>query len=469
MSPPAIKVENVSKAYTIWSSPGARLHGPLLGRLGQLPFLPAAARGFCQRLSNGAFRNYFALRNVSLEIPQGASVGILGRNGSGKSTLLQLLAGTLTPTCGDVTVTGAIAAMLELGSGFDADFTGRENVYLSAAIRGMTRRQTDAKFDEIAAFADIGDFIDQPIKTYSSGMMVRLAFAVSACLKPQVLLVDEALSVGDIFFQQKCVRHMRDAMADVTKVFVTHDLHAVRSVTAYAYVLDRGEIVFAGSSKDAVEFYIKMSHSASERAGAPVFAPEIKLPAPGPDKTLPARLPWLEIRPSQLSGAGEVLIRRIAVTRPDLRTPGAVQARDRICVHIWLSSVAAKSHVIIGYFLSDRLGNPICGENTCSLADGVFALDAGDHLVRFEFDWPDIQPGDYSITIGVGEGTDALRHVIQCWAHNVVKFDAVSPGRVIHCIFNNPMANLGVMPIDDHQAPGAARTSYAPLSPVGHD
>lgn len=258
-------------------------------------------------------------------------------------------------------------------------------------------------------------------------------------------------------------------MADVTKVFVTHDLHAVRSVTAYAYVLDRGEIVFAGSSKDAVEFYIKMSHSASERAGAPVFAPEIKLPAPGPDKTMPARLPWLEIRPSQLSGAGEVLIRRIAVTRPDLRTPGAVQARDRICVHIWLSSVAAKSHVIIGYFLSDRLGNPICGENTCSLADGVFALDAGDHLVRFEFDWPDIQPGDYSITIGVGEGTDALRHVIQCWAHNVVKFDAVSPGRVIHCIFNNPMANLGVMPIDDHQAPGAARTSYAPLSPVGHD
>ena len=246
MSSTAITVENVSKAYTVWSSPGARLHGPLLGRLGQLPFLPGGARALCKRLSHDAFRNYYALRDVSLEIRRGASVGILGRNGSGKSTLLQLLAGTLTPTQGDVTVTGSIAALLELGSGFDAEFTGRENVYLNAAIRGMTRRQTDAKFDEIVAFADIGDFIDQPIKTYSSGMMVRLAFAVSVCLKPEVLLVDEALSVGDIFFQQKCIRHMQEAMKDVTKVLVTHDLQAVRSVTEYAYVLDHGEIAFQG-------------------------------------------------------------------------------------------------------------------------------------------------------------------------------------------------------------------------------
>lgn len=462
MPPPAIKVDNASKAYTIWTSPAARLHGPLLGRLGQLPFLPPAARRLCQRASHDAFRNYFALRDVSLEIPQGASVGILGRNGSGKSTLLQLLAGTLMPTSGDVTVTGNVAAMLELGSGFDGEFTGRENVYLSAAIRGLSQRQTDAKFDEIAAFADIGEFIDQPVKTYSSGMLVRLAFAVSACIKPEVLLVDEALSVGDIFFQQKCVRHMKEGMAEVTKVFVTHDLHAVRSVTEFAYVLDRGEIVYAGASRDAVEYYIKMSHNGSERTVAAVARPDSRV-SPAEGMPMVARLPWLDVTPSQLSGLGEVSIRRVAVTRPDLRQPGAVQAKDRICVHLWLTCAIRKPQVIAGYILSDRMGHAICGENSCSLADGVIALEPGDHLMRFEFDWPDIHPGDYSITLGIGDGNDPLRHVIQCWAHNVVKFTAVSPGRVIHCIFNNPMANLGVAPIDDRVCPGAQRTGGAPV------
>lgn len=469
MSSTAIQVRNVSKAYTVWSSPGARLHGPLLGRLGQLPFLPGGARALCRRWSHGAFRNYYALRDVSLEVRRGASVGILGRNGSGKSTLLQLLAGTLTPTQGDVTVTGSVAALLELGSGFDAEFTGRENVYLNAAIRGMTRRQTDAKFDEIVAFADIGDFIDQPIKTYSSGMMVRLAFAVSVCLKPDVLLVDEALSVGDIFFQQKCIRHMQEAMKDVTKVFVTHDLQAVCSVTEYAYVLDHGQIAFEGRSRDAVEFYIKMSHNASERIVRPVRSPEVKPPASRADPDVLAELCWLDTKSTQLSGAGEVLIRRVAVTDADLHAIGTVQARDRITVRLWLSCEAAKAHMIAGYILSDRLGNQICGENTCSLADGVFSLAAGEHLVRFDFDWPEIRPGDYTLTIGIGEGADPLRHVIQCWAHNVVKFSAVSPGRVIHCIFNNPMSNLAVMPIGNDQEQDVIRRRGATLSPVAYD
>ena len=256
MSSAAITVENVSKAYTVWSSPAARLHGPLLGRLGQLPFLPGGARALCKRLSHDAFRNYYALRDVSLEIRRGASVGILGRNGSGKSTLLQLLAGTLTPTQGDITITGSVAALLELGSGFDAEFTGRENVYLNAAIRGMTRRQTDAKFAEIVAFADIGDFIDQPIKTYSSGMMVRLAFAVSVCLKPEVLLVDEAHSVGDIFFQQEMHpphagrnegRHQSIRDARPSSRAQRDRIRLCAPITA--------RIAFHGSTRDAVILY----------------------------------------------------------------------------------------------------------------------------------------------------------------------------------------------------------------------
>ncbi|WP_315743434.1 MULTISPECIES: class I SAM-dependent methyltransferase [unclassified Bradyrhizobium] len=465
MPSPAIKVENVSKAYTVWSSPAARLHGPLLGRLGQLPFLPAAARDTCERLSHGAVRNYYALHDVSLEVRRGASVGIIGRNGSGKSTLLQLLAGTLTPSQGEIAVVGSIAAMLELGSGFDPDFSGRENVYLNAAIRGMSRRQTDAKFDEIAAFADIGDFIDQPTKTYSSGMIVRLAFATSACLKPEVLLVDEALSVGDIFFQQKCIRHMREAMADVTKVFVTHDLQAIRSVTEYAYVLDRGEIVFAGNSRDAVDFYVRMSHRVSDgrdRSVADAGSAALgRRSAPGADMDADRfkRLPWIDLKSSQLSGAGDVLIRRVAVTKPDLAPAGTVQAGDRISVDLLLGCAATTTHVIVGYLLSDRLGNQICGENSCSLARGLVALDPGEHLVRLEFVWPEIQPGDYTLTVGIGEGTDPLRHVVQCWAHSVVKLNAISPGRAIHGIFNNPITKLDIAPLGGsaaRPAPGSA-------------
>src|SRR5579862_1545669 len=189
-----IEIAEVSKAYTIWSSPSARLHGPLLGEIGQMPFLPRGARDWCATHSRNSFKNFFALKGISLSVKRGESLGIIGRNGSGKSTLLQIIAGTLMPTEGNVTTAGKVGALLELGSGFNPEFTGRENVYMHAAIRGMTRAETDEKFEEIAAFADIGDFIDQPTKTYSSGMQVRLAFAASVCVEPEVLIVDEALS-----------------------------------------------------------------------------------------------------------------------------------------------------------------------------------------------------------------------------------------------------------------------------------
>ena len=156
-----IKVDRVSKAYTIWSSPSARLHGPLLGQVGQMPFLPTSVRDWCGAHSRQSFKNFYALKNISFTVARGESLGIIGRNGSGKSTLLQIIAGTLMPTEGDVTVNGSVAALLELGSGFNPEFTGRENVYMNTAIRGMSREETDAKFDEITDFADIGDFIMQ--------------------------------------------------------------------------------------------------------------------------------------------------------------------------------------------------------------------------------------------------------------------------------------------------------------------
>jgi lipopolysaccharide transport system ATP-binding protein len=183
----AVSVHNVNKRYLLYDRPQDRLKQSLFWRFGK---------------SYG--REFWALRDISFEIRRGEALGIIGRNGAGKSTLLQIIAGTLQPTSGVVHVSGRVAALLELGSGFNLEFTGRENVYLNGAILGFSRGEMEQRFDEIAAFADIGDFMDQPVKLYSSGMFVRLAFAVQACVEPDVLIVDEALAVGDVVFHQKC-------------------------------------------------------------------------------------------------------------------------------------------------------------------------------------------------------------------------------------------------------------------------
>jgi len=264
-SEPVIKIDGVSKAYTIWSSPSARLHGPLLGQIGQMPFLPTGVRNWCGGHSRQSFKNFYALRNVSLTVARGESIGIIGRNGSGKSTLLQIIAGTLLPTDGEVTVNGSVAALLELGSGFNPEFTGRENVYMNTAIRGMSQQETDAKFDEIESFADIGDFIDQPTKTYSSGMLVRLAFAVSTTVDAQVLLIDEALAVGDIFFRQKCYQRLeRMRERGVSILLVSHTMTEVEQFCQNALLLDQGLVAFQGNASEAVKRYYLMEQQAHQ-------------------------------------------------------------------------------------------------------------------------------------------------------------------------------------------------------------
>lgn len=194
----AIQVTNLSKCYQIYASPTDRLKQFFVPKIQQV----------ARRERNCYFREFWALDDVSFSIKKGETVGIIGRNGAGKSTLLQIICGTLTPTAGDVRVNGRIAALLELGAGFNPEFSGRENVYLNGSVLGLTKDQIAAKFAEIEEFADIGQFIDQPVKTYSSGMYVRLAFAVQACVEPEILIVDEALAVGDIGFQYKCYKRM---------------------------------------------------------------------------------------------------------------------------------------------------------------------------------------------------------------------------------------------------------------------
>lgn len=204
-------------------------------------------------------RPFGAVNGLDFTIYQGESFGIIGQNGSGKSTLLQLICGILQPTGGSVTVNGRVAALLELGAGFNPEFSGRENVYLNGAILGLSAAEIDAVYDEIVSFADIGDFVERPVKTYSSGMYVRLAFAVQACVEPEILVVDEALSVGDVFFQQKCLSRMRQLRErGTTLLFVSHDMGIVRELCERSLYLHKGNLVFCGPSHKAVQKYYNL-------------------------------------------------------------------------------------------------------------------------------------------------------------------------------------------------------------------
>ncbi|MFB9128406.1 ABC transporter ATP-binding protein [Paraburkholderia dipogonis] len=239
----AIHVRDLSKRYELYAKPHHRLAQMLL-------------RGRRQ-----FFGEFWPLRNISFNVKKGEAVGIVGRNGAGKSTLLQIIAGVLSPTQGDVEVHGRVAALLELGSGFNPEFTGRENAYLNGSILGLTRKEMDAAMPEIIRFAAIGDFFDQPVKHYSSGMMVRVAFAVQVQLNPDVLIVDEALAVGDALFQKRCyqrIRQLRDR--GVAILFVSHDIESVRTFTDRAILLHHGEVMAAGPSGEVVLAYRKLLH-----------------------------------------------------------------------------------------------------------------------------------------------------------------------------------------------------------------
>lgn len=284
---PVIEVQRVSKTYRIWESPGARLSSSLWESAEAVLPTHSGARRWLHERSRTNYRDFWALHDVTFSTEPGESVGVIGRNGSGKSTLLQIITGTLQPTTGTISVRGRVGALLELGSGFNPEFTGRENVYLNGAVLGLSRREVDERFDQIAAFADIGDFIDQPVKTYSSGMFVRLAFAVQTAVEPRILIVDEALSVGDIFFQQRCFARMRQLQDNgVCVILASHDLASVQRFCQRTVVLQRGQMKFFGPATEGTKHYVHLEQAektaayanaepAPSNEGAPSAADEI--------------------------------------------------------------------------------------------------------------------------------------------------------------------------------------------------
>jgi lipopolysaccharide transport system ATP-binding protein len=258
--PAAVSVRSAGKMYRIYDAPQDRLKHMLFGRMG---------RHYGQE--------FWALRGVSFDVSPGERLGIIGRNGSGKSTLLQIIAGTLAPTEGEVLLRGRVAALLELGSGFNPEFTGRENVFINGSILGLSRQQVEATFDEIVAFADIGEFIDQPVKVYSSGMFVRLAFAVTTSLRPDVLLVDEALAVGDIFFRQKCYARMNELrLQGCAVILVSHSMTDIEQFCDRALLLDRGRAMFLGTGPQAVKHYYLVEQMERAATLAPARASDAR-------------------------------------------------------------------------------------------------------------------------------------------------------------------------------------------------
>jgi len=255
----AIKVNNLRKCYQIYDTPRDRLKQFVIPRLQKLS----------RQSPKQYFREFWALKDVSFEIKKGETVGIIGRNGSGKSTLLQMICGTLTPTSGSVQTNGRIAALLELGSGFNPEFSGRENVYMNASVLGLSNEEIDKRFDDIVVFADIGDFIEQPVKTYSSGMMVRLAFAVAINVDPEILIVDEALSVGDELFQRKCFSRIEAIRANgATILFVSHSGGTIIELCDRAVLMDAGDKLAIGTPKQIVGRYQKLLYAPADKREA---------------------------------------------------------------------------------------------------------------------------------------------------------------------------------------------------------
>lgn len=390
------------------------------------------------------FRPYWALRDISFSLRRGESLGILGRNGAGKSTLLQILCGTLAPSSGTVCTRGRIAALLELGSGFNPEFTGRENVRLNAALLGLAPEEIEARYADIVAFADIGEFIDQPVKSYSSGMVVRLAFAVIAHVDADILVIDEALAVGDAFFTQKCMRFLRRFMAAHTLIFVSHDMAAVKSLCNRALLLDGGRIVMDGPPGEVCGEYLKNLYEASQgESRAPVSAapeaPALPLDRPEEDyrdmrADLLARPPLRnDIRVFRFDpegdffGTGEAIIER-AVLLDALGRPLAwVVGGEMVRLHIGCRALADISSPIVGFLLKDRTGQALFGDNTwLRYADAPLFVERGQCFTAdFTFRMPILARGEYAISVAVAEGSQE-QHVQHQWRHDALLLHSVS-------------------------------------------
>jgi len=424
----ALRATHLSKCYQVYSTPHQRMLQSIVPRLQSVARLVGAnpaPRKYC--------REFWALRDVNFTARQGEMVGIIGRNGSGKSTLLQMMCGTLTPSEGSTEVKGRIAALLELGSGFNPEFTGRENIFLNGSVLGLTHAEIDDRIDDIIAFADIGEFVDQSIKTYSSGMAMRLAFSVIAHVDANVLIVDEALAVGDAYFQQKCMRWLRSFREKGTILFCGHDIGAVMNLCDQAIWLDRGEVRDQGETKGVCEAYLASIHA--QTAGlAQETPPKKRIPkvrTPAKLKAEPADqlIRVVEFDPdSPAYGSGDATIVEVKMTKPDGSDLGLIRGGEEVQITLRVKANASIDRPIVGFHIKDRLGQWLLGENTyLPYRDAPISLDPGMEIeARFTFDLPLLRTGPYAVAAAVASGT-IDNHVQHHWVHEALVFEVKSP------------------------------------------
>lgn len=396
----ALRVERVSKQYRIYDHPNDRLKEMI-------------TRGRWKR-----HREFWALKEISFEVEAGTTTGIIGPNGSGKSTLLQIITGTLEPTHGSVWHQGRIAALLELGSGFNNEFTGIENVFMNAALMGFSRTQTEALLPEIERFAEIGAFIHQPVKTYSSGMYVRLAFAAAISASPQILIIDEALAVGDAVFQHRCMRRLKEMQeSGVTIFFVSHDPNAIRALCSQAILLNAGQVEATGKPADVLNRYqeLIMAREAAYEAVTP----------PGDEASHVAE-PLLEDDPpleySYRHGDGTAEILRVDLVNASGRRVQLVETGEHLVLRVRILFHADVEDPVCGFLIRNRHGIHLYGTNTELQAIELGRVSRGEIVeVTFAFDcWA--APDSYSITVAA-HSPDAISFD---WIDGALFFQVVS-------------------------------------------
>jgi len=392
----AIRVSGLSKCYQIYDNPRDRLKQFVVPKLCRA--IPALNKLFPAPHIPTFYKEFWALKDVSFEIRKGETVGIIGRNGSGKSTLLQMICGTLFPTNGTVETRGRIAALLELGSGFNPEFTGRENVYLNGAVLGLSKEEIDARFDAIAAFADIGDFIEQPVKTYSSGMFVRLAFAIQANVDPEILIVDEALAVGDAYFVHRCMLRFNELQKSGTTIlFVSHDANSVRNLCSRAIWLVDGAIRDEGNSSKVVDAYLAHLFGQQE-----VIADSISVGLEAPKTAhIETSIPNIDRRfgdeRCEILGAGlyDLEGNAILATSNNSSVVIRVTARNK--------KLDEGEDLVFGYSLRNRNGEDIASSNSDMEHTKILSPKRDQIItVGIEIKLPLLYPGSYAFTIGVG-------------------------------------------------------------------
>ncbi len=397
----AVEFQGVSKSYAIYNAPGDRLKELLTFNRWK------------------RHKDFWAVHDVSFEVKRGETFCIVGENGSGKSTTLQMVAGILQPSAGDVRINGRVSALLELGAGFNPEFSGRDNVYLNGSILGLSTKQIDERYRDIENFAEIGDFINQPVKTYSSGMVVRLAFAVAINVDPEILLVDEALAVGDIYFRQRCMRKVHELRSrGITILFVSHAVSDVKAIGDKVLWLDHGRVVEMGEPDRVISKYLAaMSQKDSNyrllRAGSeekrvrsgPVRAPEIVETIPNIDHRY---------------GDGRAEILGIAVLDEQGRPLHMLEPSIRIVVRISVRAKDDLSMPMVGFMLRNQLGMDFSGSNTAREGYELPPMQPGDiTTVDFHIDLPELYPASFSFSPAVADGT--LQAYQMCdWIDNAI-------------------------------------------------